>query len=168
MSFSIYPQNLSKFIKSNYYIPKKLRYKSEIKQFAKYYCLEQSLGFKVEEVIEVSDQTYYQIRILDNNRQAVIPYEENFTYYELLTDRLDIKHTDSIINTNTKYFGSEIKYWFFIHKINLEDPCYKGFIPIISKNGKHLISDKRMYTIKANYNIEKNIYTNCKATVYKH
>ena len=167
MSFSIYPQELSKFIKSNHYIPKKLRYVSEIKQFARYYCLEQNIGFKVEEVIEVSDQIYYQIRILNNNRQAVIPYEEKFTYYELLTDRLDIKHTDEIINTDIKYFGSEIKYWFFIHKINLEEPPYKGFASLVTKGGNHLISDKKMYILKANYNKDKDIYTSCKA-IYIH
>lgn len=166
MSTRIYPKVLSKFITKYPYIPKVIKYKDDIKQFARYYCLESSIGFKVDEVIEVSHQLYYQIKFLDTNRQAVIPYEEKFHYYELLTDKSDIYLIDSIINSPQPYYGSEIKYWFFTHNINLDAKQYQEFKPLLLKSDKVLI-DKKVYFLKADYNRKTGIYTNCRAILCK-
>ena len=163
--YRIYPQDLIEFIKEFPYIPKKLKYVDEIKRYAKYYCLDLKIGFKVEEVIEVSGQIYYQIRLLDTGRQAVIPYEEKFTYYELLTDKNDLK-TLAIINSDSPFFGSEIKYWFFINNINLHSICYQGFAPLVTESDKTL-SDRKIYFLKGLYLPDSKIYMNCRAELCK-
>ena len=141
MSARLYPKDLCKFINKFSYIPKKIKYRNELKQFAKYYCLEQNIGFKIEEVIEVSNQFYYQIKFLDNSKQAVIPYEEKFHYYELLVDKNEIVSLDSIVNSPIPYYGSEIKYWFYKHKINLDNSNYRHFKYLLM-NSRRVISDR--------------------------
>ena len=159
----IYPKELSDYIKKTNYIPKKIKSVNEIKLYAKYFSLEEGKdGFKIEDIIEVDNQIYYQIKFLSNNRQALVPYEESFHYYELMTDKNDIKNLESIINTPILYFGSEIKYWFFSHNINLSGRKYKNFYNIIIESGRE-ISDKKLYSLLAKYDDKKKIYYDCQA-----
>ena len=165
MSKRIYPKLISEFLTDNsHYIPKQVRYLSEIKQFAKYISAEQGIGFKIEEIININDQTYYQVRFLDNNRQAVLPYEETFHYYELLTDKIDMRAVKNIINTNIPYYGSEIKYWFFVNNIDLDSEKYLDLKPIILQSYSS-ISDRKLYLLFGEY--KDNIYTACRAEVFK-
>lgn len=165
MSKRIYPKSISDFLKENtQYIPKQIRYPSEIKQFAKFIASEQGIGFKIEEIIEVNKHDYYQVRFLDNNRQAVLPYEETFHYYELLTDKINMYNINNIINSTTPYYGSEIKYWFFINNIDLDSEKYREFKPIILDSNRS-ISDRKVYFLFANY--INGSYTNCRAELFK-
>lgn len=166
MSIHIYPKELGTYIKKTRYIPKQVKYLDDIKKYSKYIYLEAcNDGFKVEDIIEVDDQIYYQVRLLDNSRQAVIPYDESFHYYELLTDKEHIIDVDNIINTDIPYYGSEIKYWFFIHNIDLKTGKYHNFKPLVTKSNI-TISDRKLYFLYADYSHLDNEYTNCKAVIF--
>lgn len=167
MMTEIYPKQLSNFIKENHLIPKKIKYVQDIKQYGKYISIQQSTdGFKVEEIIEVNEDIYYQVRFLESGRQAVIPYESKFTYYELFQDRSKIRKLPNIINSNKPYFGSEIKYWFFINNIDLNSKKYNCFKSLICKSD-YTISDRKLYYLKADYYPISDEYTDCKAVIYK-
>lgn len=167
MSNLIYPKELAEYIDRSHYIPKQVKYLDDIKKYAKYIYLEAcNDGFKIEDIIEVDDSIYYQIRLLESGRQAVIPYEEKFHYYELLTDKNDIEELDNIINTDIAYYGSEIKYWFFSHKINLRSKKYSKFKPLLTTSDM-TISDRKMYIISADYNSEDDVYTSCYASIIR-
>ncbi len=163
MSKLIYPKELGKIVKEFNYIPRIVKNADEIRQTSKYFCYENSNEpFKVEEIIEVNNQIYFQIKLLLSNRQAVIPYEEKYTYYELHTDKLNIKHANNIINNGKAYYGSEIKYWFFINNIDLDCIKYNSFEDIITESGM-TISDRKIYFLKAAYIKTKDIFVGCRA-----
>ena len=163
----IYPKELCAYIDKTGYIPKKVKFLDDIRKFSKYIYLEAcNDGFKVEDIIDVDNQIYYQIRLLDNSRQAVIPYDESFHYYELLTDKENIINIDNIINTDIPYYGSEIKYWFYTHKIDLKSGKYSGFKPLVTKSNV-MISDRKIYFLYADYSNIDNEYINCRAVLFR-
>lgn len=166
MASLIYPKILTNYIKDHNCIPKKVKFITDLRQYSRYVYLEQFNPFKIENIIQTDDYMYFQVRYLDSNRQAVIPYDEKNHYYELLMDRSDIKHLDSIININDYYYGSEIKYWFYIHKINLDSKKYQIFRPYILGSDKTL-SDRKIYRIKATYIKELDEYVDCQIDSYK-
>ena len=51
--------------------------------------------------------------------QAVLSYPVKDILYELVPDHNNIKNR-YIINDDEWYTGAELKYWFFINKINIE------------------------------------------------
>ena len=167
MNKLIYPKELGKIVKQYNYIPRVVKRVDEIHRSSKYFCFENSdEPFKVEEIIEVNNQIYFQIKLLDTNKQAVIPYEKKYTYYELFADKLDIKSIDNIINNGKAYYGSEIKYWFFINDIDLDSLKYNEFLDIVTESGM-TISDKKIYFLKASYIKAKDIFIKCRAVQAK-
>ena len=168
MTSQIYPKELAKFVKEYHLIPKKIKFIEDIRQYGKYISLQQSNidGFKVEEIIEVNDLIYYQIRFLISGRQAVVPYEPKFTYYELYKDKSKITKLPNIINTEYPYYGSEIKYWFFINNIDLDSKKYNCFKSYICKSD-YTLSDKKLYYLTATYLPLTDEYVNSKALLYK-
>lgn len=164
---TIYPKDLGDYIRKTNYIPKIVKDIKDIKKFAKYIYLEACQeGFKIEDIIDVNDQVYYQINLLNSHRQAVIPFEEKFNYFELLSDKSNIRKKSNIINSNEAFYGSEIKYWFFINNIDLYSKKYEGFRPIVTKSG-FTISDKKLYFLKAEYIPSLDTYIHCRAVLTK-
>ncbi len=163
----IYPKELGNIVKEYNCIPRLIKKVDEIKRSSKYFCQENSNEpFKIEEVIEVNNQIYYQIKLISSYKQAVIPYEEKFTYYELFPDRSNIKQLKNIINNGKPYYGSEIKYWFYINNIDLDCEKYNEFKDIITESGM-TISDKKIYFLKASYVNSKDIFIKCRAVQAK-
>ena len=167
MNSKIYPTDLAKFVDTSKYIPRKIKSSKDIKKYSRYISLEQATdGFKIEDIIEIDDDIYYQVRFLLTGRQAVIPYEETFTYYELIPDKTSIRKLPTIINSNEPYFGSEIKYWFFINNINLDSDKYYNFKSLITES-KHMISDNKLYYMLATYLPLKDKFVDCRAVLFK-
>ena len=163
----IYPKELAEYVLKHHLIPKKVKHMEDIKVFRKYISIQQSNdAFKIEDIIEVNEQLYYQIRFLSTNRQAVVPYEPKFTYYELYQDKSKLYKVPNIINTNTPYFGSEIKYWFFINNIDLDSDKYINFKGLVTKSD-FMISDRKVYYLKAEYLPLEDKYIDCKVSPYK-
>lgn len=166
MSFKIYEPDLEIFIKDTNLIPKKIKHIRDIRRYGKYISLQQSTeGFKIEDIIEVDEDIYYQIKFLLSGRQAVVPYEDNFTYYELIPDRNEIKSLPTIINTNVPYYGSEIKYWFYKNDIDLLSDKFYNFKSLLV-DSKHIISDNKLYYLLATYLPLKDKFVDCRAILY--
>ena len=167
MSSKLYPKELGIFARKFKLIPSLVKSKSEIRKYGKYMSVQQATeGFKVEDIIEVNDDIYYQIRFLSSGRQAVVPYEDKFTYYTLFNDINNIRRLPTIINTDKAYFGSEIKYWFFINNIDLNSEKFINFKSLIM-DSKHFIADNKMYYLKGNYLPLEDKYVSCCAMLLK-
>ena len=167
MSSRIYPKDLVDLIKKFKLIPKLVRSSKDIRRYSKYISLQQSNEpFKIEEVIPLDNDVYYQIRFLSTGRQAVVPYEDNFSYYELHQDRSNISKLPTIINTEVPYFGSEIKYWFFINNIDLSSNKFCNFKSLIT-DSKHYIADNKLYYLLGTYLPLEDRYVDCKAILSK-
>ena len=166
MSSRIYNKDLAKFVSDYNFIPKKVKSGKDIRRYGRYIALEQSTdGFKIDEIIAVNDDIYYQIKFLSTGRQAVIPFEESFTYYELHPDKTNIRDLQTIINTGIPYYGSEIRYWFFINKINLSSDKFSNFKSLLI-DSKHTIADNKLYCLEGTYLPLKDKYIDCKAILY--
>lgn len=166
MNFSIYEPDIVRFITGTRLIPRKIKSSKEIRRYGKYISLQQATeGFKIEEIIEIGNDLYYQIRFLTSGRQAVVPYEDTFIYYELFQDKNDLKSTPTIINTDIPYYGSEIKYWFFIHNYDLSSNKFYNFKSLII-DSKHMIADNKLYCLYGTYLESKDKYVDCKVVLY--
>ena len=90
--------------------------------------------------------------------QAVLSYPVKDILYELVPDRNNIKNR-YIINDDEWYTGAELKYWFFVNKINIDRrfPEYKQYI---YPEGKCEVKDSGLYKVVYNDKFRKGrIYT---------
>lgn len=160
---SIYPsqvQNIILLKTFKSYVPKKLNNKEHLKLFHKYFSLEEKSPFKVEKVYEINGIEYYSIKYILNHQYALISYPVDVnSYYELILDRNKLNEIDIINDSSLFLYGSEIKYWFFINNIDLDNKKYIGFRTFILYNHNNTISDSKQYTIKADVD-KKGCYCN--------
>lgn len=164
----IYPENLQKLlIRNRGMIPKKINYKEPLKLFHKYWTIElPNYIFKVHSIFEADNIEYYQIKSLDSMYQSALSFPLNNEFcFELMQDRNNIKDLPNIINSSIGYFGSEIRYWFFVNQIDYNDGKYIGFKSYIDYTGKNSLSDSKIYFLKGE--LKNNIYTNCYAKLIK-
>jgi hypothetical protein len=165
---SIYPKHVAEYISisKNNYIPRHIKENEHLKQFHRYLDIYDNFPFKVEEVQYISDTEYYNVRYPDY-LYAEIPFPLSSYYImELLHDNNGIESLDNIINSRKSFTGAEIKYWFFIHRIDIEDKKYCGFWSFINPNSKNVISDDKYYFIKGDY--EDDMYKKCKISLDKY
>lgn len=161
----IYPTDLGSLLKVHElydYIPKRFSKDEIVKEFHKYVSLydrDCKEPFKVESSFIEDSIRYYCVKYLTTNHFAVLPEPLNVDF-EFIKDRNNLRKTD-IINNGVYYYGSEIRYWFFIHKIDLCSPKYKAFKKYVEPYSCNSISDTSIYTVVGNLN-ENDIYTVCK------
>lgn len=145
-----YPEKLEEEVKrSKKFIPRKLRQGEKLKQFHKYFCLSYGV-FKVYDIQFINDTEYYHIKFRNYNMdmQAVIscPIDDSENCYELLGnyDKIEDK---SVINNRMHFFtGAEIRFWFVVNNIDLDDEInYAGF-----KNDLFIIKDSSRYHVRRN------------------
>ena len=159
----IYPTVLANQILYNKdirnYIPKKMSKLESLKLFHKYWSLADVAPFKVENIYNVEDTEYYSVKFISTNKYGIISFPlDKYSSYELISDRNDIKNAESIINVKNKYYGSEIKYWFFTHNIDFDNPKYNVLKSYIEIGGKNIISDNKLYFLKADIDKQGNYY----------
>lgn len=163
---NIYPKKLIEFLNStsNKYIPKKINKYDRLKLYRKYWTSFNDLFFKVMNIYDVDGIEYYSVKYKDMlNGEISYPISDD-NIYELIIDR---KHLDqiNIINNKKAYSGADIKYWFFIHNIDLDSPKYRNFIQFIYPNSNSCICDHKYYRVFANR--INNIYVDCKIKLVK-
>ena len=161
----IYPDKLEKFImeENHLYIPRKIKINEHLKKFKRYWSSFSDLYFKVEEIYFANDIEYYSVKY-PNLLFGSISYPLNHEFtFELMIDKNNIANMDNIINTKISLSGAEIKFWFFIKKIDMNSDKYSGFWSFIDPNSKSLISDDKYYFLYASYNNE--IYKDCKVSL---
>lgn len=155
----IYPDKLADIVREYHYIPRLIRENEYLKRYHRYWSIDSEYYFKIYQTYKVDECEYYSVRY-QNALLAEIPYpvDHNSTY-DLALDYKKI-YKRNIINSDISYYGSEIKYWFFINDINLHDEKYSGFWIYINPGSNSLISDNKRYYISA---IEEDeIYKKCK------
>ena len=146
-NMSIYPDNLGDFLfKYPEYIPYKFEEGTELKLYRRYYSSDNDI-FKVLKIYQYFGVEYYDI-VINNAMQAVLSYPVSNISYELVPDHKDIKNKN-IINDNEWYTGAEIRYWFFVNRINIDRryPEYKQYIYL---NGKSEMKDTGLYKVVYN------------------
>lgn len=161
MTKTIYPKKLVEFLNtsSNNYIPKRINKNDRLKLYRKYWTSFNDLFFKVMNIYDVNGVEYYSVKYKDMlNGEISYPISDD-NIYELLIDRKQLDKIN-IINDNTAYSGADIKYWFFIHNIDLDSPKYKNFAQFIYPNSNSCISDSKYYKLFTNY--INNVYVDCK------
>ena len=156
----IYNQCLSNIIsKKKYsYVPRKLKKYESYKQYHKYWTPEFKSFFKIENIFIACGTRYYEVKFVMSNTYGIItdPYDIE-DVYELMQDRNNIRELDNIINTDISYYGSEIKYWFFVHNSNTKK--YNSIEQYIENNGHNNLSDNKLYFLSANIDSDGN-YSN--------
>lgn len=171
MSSRIYPEKLKEYILSEEsmidYIPRHIKFKEHLRLYRRYWvnyfddeCI------KVDQIYEVDGIEYYSVKCTNCLYETITyPLDCNYTY-ELMIDKKDIKNIESIINTNISYTGAEIKYWFFMNKIDLSSEKYIGFWSFLNPNSKNLISDDKYYFVKSVLDTNGNLIK-CKISLDK-
>lgn len=171
MSQRIYPEKLREYILSEEsqidYIPRHIKFNEHLRLYRRYWvkyfddeCI------KVDEIYEIEGVEYYYVKHPNSLYDTITyPLDCNYTY-ELLIDKKDIKNIDNIINTKISYTGAEIKYWFFIHNIDLSSEKYIGFWSFLNPNSKNVISDDKYYFVKS-YEQENGIHIDCRVSLDK-
>jgi len=145
----IYPEKLELFL-SDYpdYIPYPYTKYDQLKLYRRYYTEDDQI-IKILEIYDILDTTYYYMKI-NNSLQAVIPYPVNDIKYELIPLYNEELPNEKIINSDQWYTGAEIKYWFFINKIDLNSTKYSDLKPYLYINGNCELNDINMYKILYN------------------
>ena len=171
MSFRIYPEKLKEYILSEEsnidYIPRHIKFNEHLRLYRRYFvtCFGDDC-IKVDEIYDVEGVEYYFVKYPNSLYGTIsFPLDNNYTY-ELLIDKKDIKNIDNIINTKVSYTGAEIKYWFFIHNIDLSSEKYIGFWSFLNPNSKNVISDDKYYFVKS-IKEENGIYIDCRISLDK-
>ena len=142
-------------------IPKRLSDKQKIlKPHHKYYATEFASAsyFKVIDSFNTDQETYVVLLFVDN-LYWTLPSRLNkmLDIYELLYDKNNILNTN-IINSNSSYYGYEIRYWFF----NKNNNKLNDFKDYLDNNGKYKIDDSCKYFITADINKKSGKYYNAK------
>ena len=164
----IYPEYLSHLINRRRdlenYVPRLMSKDDDLRLFHKYVSMSDIYDrdpFKVESTFVEDGTVYYCIKNLVTSRFAVIPAPVDNIDYEFIRDRNDLKHA-KIINSENYYYGSEIKYWFYIHKIDLDSDKYRVFRKYIEANEDNTIIDNNVYQVSGIF--VNGIYTSCQFT----
>lgn len=142
---SIYPNPLVDIIKQHRYIPRKLREGEKLRANHRYWLPYYNGIIKIQEVTKINEIDYYFLTF-DNKFNAAIPCPlEVVGGYELLYNFNNIDLVD-MINDHKSYTGAEIKFWFVIKNIDLNDGKYAGFWSYLDpRSGNTLIDNKRYY-----------------------
>lgn len=158
----IYSVELADLVKKKQLIPRKINYNEHLKIYKRYWLDESKSYFKVEDSYIIRGNEYYSVKYA-GEMFGQLSYPVDNSCYELRTDRKNIKEISSIINTNKSYLGAEIKYWFFVHSIDLESKEYKEFNSFLNPRSKSLISDNKFYFLFGK--IVNGNYVDCKICV---
>lgn len=144
----IYPPKLIDEILKSKLIPRKCKKDEKLKLYHKYWIPDYKEVIKVEEIMTINDAEYYIIRY--NGMSGIIPHPvRSFdNIYELLHNYNQLQN-DSIINSDKRYTGAEIKFWFIYNSDIFKDKEYEGFLPLLLNNN---LVDSRFYFIKKNGN----------------
>ena len=175
----IYSPDLTEFIEkfcNEGYIPKKLKNDDHCKLYKRYYNLYDKNGYKVESIFEDDNGIeYYEIKY---NKQysgtgmmfGIKSYPVDEDTFELKYDGRGLqKYSErDIINSKLSLLGAEIKYWFYIHKIDLESEKYSGFSSYLDFRSTSKLMDDKYYLIFAEYVQDKDIYRDCKIVIDKY
>ena len=142
----LYPPKLEEFIKENTcYIPRLIRFDEHLKMYHRYWRISQSEYFKVYQIYDVEGDEYYSVKYMENlTGELSFPIDKN-NIYELLYDRRLIGEVPFIINNRISYSGAEIRFWFFIKKIDLDSRRFNGFWSYLDPLSKSAISDDKYY-----------------------
>ena len=89
-------------------------------------------------------------------------------YLNKKCERLQKYSERDIINSKLSLLGAEIKYWFYIHKIDLESEKYSGFSSYLDFRSTSKLMDDKYYVIFAEYVQDKDIYRDCKIVIDKY
>lgn len=161
----IYPKQLEELLEGTNYIPRKLKLGENLKQYHRYWSSFFDVFFKVMQIYHVEKTEYYSVKF-PNLLFGEISFPVDYNYmYELMVDYHNIKDIENIINHSESFTGAEIRYWFYINKINLNDPKYRAFYPFLNPESKSGILDDKHYFICATQ--INNAYTNCKVKIDK-
>ena len=149
----IYPGYLVKVLRKcrdlENYIPKLMYKDDDLKIYHKYISLIDRCcnePFKIESIFFEEGTRYCTVRYLISSKFAVLPDPVDNIDYEFIKDRHNIKDVN-IINNESYYYGSEIKYWFYIHNIDLDSPKYRAFRQYIEMYRTNTISDNTLYQV---------------------
>ena len=160
MILKIYPEKLEQFLKNNtYYIPRQVSQGEHLRQYHRYWLAVSEEYIKVKDIYLVKDVEYYTIKY-NKSMFGTLSYPVEEISYELLIDRINLRNIKEIVNTRVSYSGAQIKYWFFIHRDELDYHKYEGFLPFLDSSRESEISDDKFYFLFAKDC--NNIYKNCK------
>lgn len=156
----IYPEKLELFLMNNtHYLPRQVTSREHLKRYHRYWLTLSEEYIKVKDIYLVKDTEYYTVKY-SKSLFGSLSYPVEEIGYELLIDKINLHNVKEIVNTKTSYSGAQIKYWFFIHREELDHLKYEGFLPFLDPMSESKISDDKYYFLYAkNCN---NIYKNCK------
>ena len=150
----IYSESLEEEVIKTKYIPRKFKVNEKLKLYHKYWIPEYGGTVKVSDIEIINGISYYFIKF-DKNMSANITYPVTYSdMYELLHNYDNIEKQD-IINSSKSYSGAEIKFWFVVNKIDLDNPKYKGFWSFLDDNSMSVVADNKYYFVKYNPNLKQ-------------
>ena len=145
-------------IRNRHYIPYHIKKNEKYRENKNYFNYYWNMCFKVIEAnYNSKDELEYIYARCKNHTYHVISSDLYYQDFLLIKDNRKI-YKDNIINSNKKYTGAEIIYWFYVNNIDLENKRFNEFNKFLSSNSNFRLSDENMYTISAN--IKDNIFTN--------
>lgn len=145
----IFSKQLSDIVLENHYIPRKIKHNEHFKQYHRYWSSFSEVYCKVLDIYFIKNIEYYSVK-LQNSLFSELSYPLPDDYiFELLVDYKDLEHSWIINNFKLgSLTGAEIRYWFFIKDIDLNDPEYDGFWSYLDYTSKSSISDDKYYFVK--------------------
>lgn len=165
MKFDIYPKQITNFLKNNnQYIPKRMDKNEHLKLYKRYWLLDSEIQFKVQRVYQVFNREYYTVRYPES-LYGEISYPINESFYELSIYKGHILNIDNIVNCKKSFTGSEIKFWFYRNKDNLDEYKFRKFFPFVDYKSLSCIADDKYYYL-VGYEAN-NTYKKCKVIIDK-
>lgn len=151
INYNIYPPKLQELLQSKkeIYIPRKMTSGENLKLYHRYWSSFDNTYMKVDRIYLINNIEYYSVKYPDK-LYGEISYPLNTEYmFELSSDKTNIYFLDDIINTPISLLGSEIRFWFYINKIDFNNTKYNGFWAFLDYNSKSSICDDKYYYVKA-------------------
>lgn len=145
MKRRIYPDKLETEIINNLYIPRKMKPNEYLKQYHKYYMPYYDSTVKVLDIWNIDGIDYYHLRS-DMKLDICTSHPVDDNGYELLHNYDNIQDKD-IINDGNSYTGAEIKFWFTVKKINLNEGSYSHIWRYLNPSSKYFLVDNKFYKI---------------------
>ena len=145
-TLNIFPEEITYIINKKGLIPKPLKY-TKLRLHHKYFFPEFKGVVKVDEILNVNNAEYYMIRY-SSNMVACIPSLDRKHLdgrYELVKDTNQLAE-ENIINSNTPYYGYEIKFWFVKNQIDFHKIKYKEFYKYFTDK-EFMIEDGKRYIL---------------------
>lgn len=153
--FNLYPDDIVKFT-SKGTIPKLIKPDEQLTVHRRYYFPDFNQKFKCLSIEESPEGFIFYYLWGEQQYQYVLPHPISYPCYKFVTDKCDILNQD-IINDRHIYYGYQIRWWFYRHRIN------SSYVNFINRLGQ--LEDDSSYMVSGV--LQNSKYVNC-AFVKRH